>query len=251
MVIRVAPSFLDSALIDFPDSSVGRNLPAVPETLVQFLGQEDLLEKGSILGLPLWLSWSTSHLQCGRPGFDPRFGKIPWGRERLPTPVFWPGEFHGLYSPWGRKETRLSNFHFHFKRPWWLRWYSVCLQCRRPGFDLWVRKIPWRRKWQPTPVLLPGESHGWRSLQSMGSQRVGHDLMTSLSISNKRCSTETRSSFYHTRLWQKGIGYEPGRELLPEPDNAGTLILFFPDCRTVRNNILFINYSQWYFIFAI
>ena len=28
----------------------------------------------------------------------------------------------------------------------------------------WVRKIPWRRKWQPTPILLPGKSHGWRSL---------------------------------------------------------------------------------------
>ena len=32
------------------------------------------------------------------------------------------------------------------------------------GFDPWVRKIPWRRKWQPTPVFLPGESHGQRSL---------------------------------------------------------------------------------------
>ena len=31
-------------------------------------------------------------------------GKIPWRREWLPTPVFWPGEFHGLYSPWGHKE---------------------------------------------------------------------------------------------------------------------------------------------------
>ena len=40
----------------------------------------------------------------------------------------------------------------------------MCLQCGRPGFDPWVRKIPWRRKWQPTPVLLPGESHGRRSL---------------------------------------------------------------------------------------
>ena len=37
-------------------------------------------------------------------GFDPWVGKIPWRRERLPTPVFWPGEFHGLYSPWGHKE---------------------------------------------------------------------------------------------------------------------------------------------------
>ena len=34
-----------------------------------------------------------------------------------------------------------------------------CLQCGRPGFNLWVRKIPWRRKWQPTPVLLPGKFH--------------------------------------------------------------------------------------------
>ena len=39
-----------------------------------------------------------------------------------------------------------------------------CLQCRRPGFDPWVGKIPWRRKWQPTPVLWPGKSHGRRSL---------------------------------------------------------------------------------------
>ncbi|CAI9153806.1 unnamed protein product [Rangifer tarandus platyrhynchus] len=33
-----------------------------------------------------------------------------------------------------------------------------------PGFDPWVGKIPWRMKWQPTPVLLPGKSHGQRSL---------------------------------------------------------------------------------------
>ena len=39
-----------------------------------------------------------------KPGFSPWVGKIPWRREKLPTPVFWPGEFHGLYSPWGHKE---------------------------------------------------------------------------------------------------------------------------------------------------
>ena len=49
----------------------------------------------------LWLSWERIHLQCRRPGFDPWAGKIPWRRERLPTPVFRPGEFHGLYRPWG------------------------------------------------------------------------------------------------------------------------------------------------------
>ena len=39
-----------------------------------------------------------------------------------------------------------------------------CLQCGRPGFDPWVGKIPWRRAWQPTPIFLPGEFHGQRSL---------------------------------------------------------------------------------------
>ena len=40
----------------------------------------------------------------------------------------------------------------------------ICLQCRRPGFDPWVGKNPWRRAWQSTPVFLPGEFHGLRSL---------------------------------------------------------------------------------------
>ena len=54
-------------------------------------------------------------------------------------------------------------------------------------FLLWLSSIPCqRRQWQPTPVLLSGKSHGQRSLvgcmQSMGSRRVGHDWMTSLSL---------------------------------------------------------------------
>ena len=50
--------------------------------------------------------------------------------------------------------------------PWWLRWLRVCLQFRRPRFDPWVWKIPWKRKWQPIPGFLPGKFHGWRSLVS-------------------------------------------------------------------------------------
>ena len=48
--------------------------------------------------------------------------------------------------------------------PWWLRWSRICLQCRRPGFNPWCRKTPWRREWLPTPVFLHGEFHGQRSL---------------------------------------------------------------------------------------
>ena len=43
---------------------------------------------------------------------------------------------------------------------WWLSDKESACQCRRCGFNCWVGKIPWRRKWQPTPILLPGKSHG-------------------------------------------------------------------------------------------
>ena len=42
--------------------------------------------------------------------------------------------------------------------------HLLCRRHRRCGFSPWLRKIPWRRAWQPTPVFLPGESHGQRSL---------------------------------------------------------------------------------------
>ena len=111
-----------------------KNLPAMKETLVRFLGWEDPLEKGytthsSILGLSLWLSWWRICLKSGRPGFYPWVGKIPSWRERLPTPVFWPGEFHGLCSPWGHKESdtteQLSLSHSHIYSRQRQKWERV------------------------------------------------------------------------------------------------------------------------------
>ena len=61
-----------------------------------------------------WLRWQRIHLQRRRPRVNSFVGVIPWRRERLHTPVFWPGEFHGLYSPRGsQSQTPLSDFHFH------------------------------------------------------------------------------------------------------------------------------------------
>ena len=61
-------------------------------------------------------------------------------------------------------------------------WSSLRLTCqlrrhKRHGFDPWVRKNPWRRKWQPTPIFLPGESHGERNLAGFSPCccRVRHD----------------------------------------------------------------------------
>ena len=76
----------------------------------------------SLWGFPCGSAGKKS--TCGRPGFDPWVGKIPWRRERLPTLVFWPGESHGLYSPW-----RLSvghdwatfTFTYLYDTPWGFR----------------------------------------------------------------------------------------------------------------------------------
>ena len=69
----------------------------------------------------------------------------------------------------------------------------ICPQCKRCRFDPWVGKIPWRRRWQPTPVSLPGKSHGQRNragyTQFMGSQRVGYDWMTNYSYEMETVSS--------------------------------------------------------------
>ena len=53
-----------------------------------------------------------------------------------------------------------------------------CTRSKRHGFDPWVGKIPWRRKWQPTPVFLPGESHGQRSLVGYSPEGCTESDMT-------------------------------------------------------------------------
>ena len=54
------------------------------------------------LGFPFGFAGKESIcLQWGRPRFDPWVGKIPWRSKRLPTPIFWTRESHGLYSSWG------------------------------------------------------------------------------------------------------------------------------------------------------
>ena len=65
--------------------------------------------------------------------------------------------------------------------PWCLSGKESACPCRRYGFNPWVRKIPWRRKRQPTLVLLPGKSHGQRSLAGYSSwhhKRVRQGLQT-------------------------------------------------------------------------
>ena len=70
--------------------------------------------------------------------------------------------------------------------PRWCRGKESACQCRRRGFDPWLRKIPWRRKWQPTPVFLPGKSRGQRSLAGDSPWGCKEQEMTE-SLSTHKC----------------------------------------------------------------
>ena len=105
---------------------------------------------------------------------------------------------HGVRCLLTRGSTCWSSAFLVFleEHGWKLNYLWLRLQCRRPWFNSWVEKICWRRDRLPTPVFWPGEFHG---LQSMVSQRVGHDWVT-CSISDFTIPRATVFLFgsYHT-----------------------------------------------------
>ena len=96
-----------------------------------------------------------------------------WSGVPLPSPIctsniykkLWAFNGASLVVQWSRTHLSMQEMH------------------RRPGFNPWVRKIPWRRKWQPTLVFLPGESQGQMSLHGGAKSR------TQLSTHNTRTWT--------------------------------------------------------------
>ena len=106
---------------------------------------------------------------------------------------------------------------------WLLRGLTRCLsgkgrspacQSRRWEFSPWVGKIPWRRKWQPTPVFLPGESRGQRSLA--GDSPWGHK-----SVGHNSVAKQQRSCFTMLYLFllcnQMKHAFPPSWTFLPSP----------------------------------
>ena len=77
----------------------------------------------------------------------------------------------------------ISPYSIYTGLPWWLSGKESAYPCRRPGFNPWVWKIPWRREWWTTLLFLPGESYVQKSLAGYslaGSQRVRHDWATNI-----------------------------------------------------------------------
>ena len=127
-------------------------LPTFLIGLFMFLINQLYLNKNNFFKWPtFWtteLGWSSVRysfpcgsagkeicLHCGRSGFNPWVGKIPWRRERLPTPVLWSGEFHGLYSSWGRKESDTTE--------------TLSLSKEQPDFWRSWKALPFRKQFKP------------------------------------------------------------------------------------------------------
>ena len=143
------------------------------ETWVWFLGGEDLLEKGMTTHSSI-LAW-----------------RISWTEE--------PG---GLQSR-GVQRVRHSwatNTYIHTRACLVAQLVKNPTAMQRPRFDSWVGKIPWRRKWIPTPVFLPGESHGQRSL--VGSQSMELQELDTTKPPHHHTHTHTLEVF----LLQYGYG---------------------------------------------
>ena len=122
-----------------------------------------------------WPAWLRSH-HCVEMWLALLWSLSILNKEQLPAPL------------------RMSDLRLHNQQlgaSLMAQWSSL-LVSKRHGFDPWVGKIPWRRTWQPTPVFLPGKSHGRRSL--VGYSPCGHkesDLATkSPPISNLNVTSD-------------------------------------------------------------
>ena len=149
------------------------------ETQVQCLGREDLLEKEMATHSSI-LAW-----------------KIPWTEE--------PG---GLQSMGSQRAGHncMTNTHTQTSQMvLWVKNPPAVQELQELRFDPWVRKISWRRAWQPTPVFLPGESMdrgAWRAIihRVRMSQTRLSDLPTT-TLSSTRSHDLVSNSFCHLRVW--------------------------------------------------
>ena len=155
-----------------------------------------------IQGLPLWLSWNLPAMW--ETWVQSCVGKIPWRREWLLTPVFWPGEFHGSYSPWCRKESDMTawlslSFSNDSKQTLWEVWCVWWLgsllflhtQLSGTHTPAWPRQVtgPVQSVWflklwpPPSPGLPCGSGFTWPPLTVLAQQPAQSWLVSWLELS--------------------------------------------------------------------
>ena len=134
---------------------------------------------------------------------------IPGSEDSLEEGMAAPSSMLGQRIPGTEEPGRLESIGLHRVRhdwsntyayarttweglPRWLGGEESTCQCRRCRFNPWVGKVSWRRKWLPTPVFLPGKSHGQRSLAG-NSPQGGMESSTTWQLNNYHHHTEKQS----------------------------------------------------------
>ena len=139
------------------------------ETLVQLLGQEDPLEKGQashsiFSGFPGGPSGKESPCNVGDLASNPGLGRSPGEGNGYPLQYSdLENSMDCIVHAVAKSRTQLKQFHFH-QASLVAQWVKSLSARKKTQGQSWVSKILWRRKWQPTPIFLPGEFHGQRSI---------------------------------------------------------------------------------------
>ena len=133
---------------------------------------------------------------------------------------------------------------------------KICLQCRRLGFDPWVRKIPWRKEWLPTPVFWLREFRGQRSLSSVQFSSVTQSCLTLCDPMD--CSTSgppvrcQHPEFTQTHVHWVGDAIQPSHPLLspsppaPNPSQHQSLLQWVNSLHEVAKVLKFQLQNQIY-----
>ena len=151
--------------------------------------------------LTAWLTnFLVAHLVNKLPAiweivFDPWFGTIPWRRKRLPFPVFWPGEFHGLYSPLGCKELDttewLSQIWYKCKKKWLLKEISISAFVKLESILDWCNESLFPKKFSHHLESsrtynrffnLGFQQRDWETPQNLPLKAVGFHYRTSTGL---------------------------------------------------------------------
>ena len=113
---------------------------------------------------------------------------------------------------------------------------------RSCGFNPWLEKIPWKEAWQPTPALLPGESHRQRSLPGYspwGSKESGTTEVTKHKYTISSFKVHTSQVYFGSKYFPEPQEYSiPSNSCLPTHSTAGNTVLFL-EAILRRNEHLF------------
>ena len=133
---------------------------------------------------------------------DPWLRKIPWRRERLPSPVFWPGEFHGMYSPWGCKESdmteRLSLIFKKKKIPHWnLKVTLLTFSALLGSINCFAwTSLPYLQCLKPLYFLRLYQARGWNWSKRLRHSLAGSCFLWNIHVQPHKCPPETSPSYF-------------------------------------------------------